>query len=197
MRVLRRLALGLLLALAGLPLAGPLPVARAATFTVNTFYLDRDDANPGDAVCDADAVAAGHQCTLRAAISETNALPTADTITVPEGTITLTLAGAGEGENATGDLDITDDLTINGTGTSRPIVDGNELDRVLYIGPGAVVTINYLAIQNGRTPDGVASTANRGGGILSHGIVTLNDVYIAHNETGDGQDGSCWGVFRG
>ena len=88
--------------------------AEAATIIVNTT-ADAVDANPGDGVCD-DGTG---NCTLRAAIMEANALAGADTITVPAGTYTLAIAGTDEDAGATGDLDITDDLTIVGAGAGR------------------------------------------------------------------------------
>src|SRR5262249_44141337 len=47
----------------------------------------------------------GH-VSLRSAIQAANAKPNADTIIVPQGTITLTIAGTNEDNAATGDLDI-------------------------------------------------------------------------------------------
>ena len=86
--------------------------AQAATFTVTKT------ADTNDGFCDAD-------CSLREAIIATNALPGADTITVPAGTYTLSIAGTFEDAAATGDLDITDELTFSGAGAdtspqSRP-----------------------------------------------------------------------------
>src|SRR5438046_1414468 len=46
----------------------------------------------------------------------------ADTITLPAGTYTLAIAGAGEDAAATGDLDITGSLTINGAGAATTII---------------------------------------------------------------------------
>src|SRR5439155_10912015 len=83
--------------------------AEAATFTVDCT-MDDVDAAPGDGIC---ATATG-ECTLRAAIQETNALPGPDSITLPAGTYTLTIPGTGEDIAATGDLDVTDDLDIRG-----------------------------------------------------------------------------------
>ena len=42
------------------------------TFTVNTTS-DADDVNPGDGICDSDSAASGSQCSLRAAMKESNA----------------------------------------------------------------------------------------------------------------------------
>ena len=84
---------------------------KAATFTVNSTG-DATDANPGDGV--AETAPDNGVCTLRAAIQEANALAGADTINLPAGTYTLSIAGANEDAAATGDLDITDNLTITG-----------------------------------------------------------------------------------
>src|SRR6266404_7208434 len=98
-----------LLTLASLLLA--VAPAAAATFTVNDT-ADAVDAAPGNGSC----ATAGGGCTLRAAIQEANANTGPDTITVPDGTYMLTIAGRDEDSAATGDLDITDDVTITGAG---------------------------------------------------------------------------------
>src|SRR5262245_38264714 len=81
-------------------------------FTVETIE-DAVDLNPGDGVCET-TVGPNNACTLRAAIQEANALPGPNTIHMPAGTYTLSLAGGDEDAAATGDLDITGDLTIEG-----------------------------------------------------------------------------------
>src|SRR4051794_11594970 len=62
---------------------------------------------------------------LREAVIAANANPGADIVQVPAGTFTLTLAGAKEDACQTGDLDVTGDLTVQGTGTSTTVLDGN------------------------------------------------------------------------
>ncbi len=61
-----------------------------------------------------------------------------NTINLPSGTYTLTIAGANEDASATGDLDITSNLTIKGAGSSNTIIDGNSLDRVIQVLQGKV-----------------------------------------------------------
>ena len=95
-------------------LAFQLP-ASAAQFIVNSAR-DGVDANPGDGLC---ATAAG-DCTLRAAIQESNALPGADVIFVPGAVYTLTIPGTGEDAAATGDLDITEAPHGPGRRDQRP-----------------------------------------------------------------------------
>src|SRR5207247_9755677 len=111
-----------------LALMGRADGTMAANFTVDST-ADAVDARPGDGVC---ATLAG-QCTLRAAVQEANARPGTDSISVPPGTYVLAIPGAGEDASATGDLDITDDLTITGSGAGSTIVDGGHLDRVFHV----------------------------------------------------------------
>jgi len=154
------------------------PGARAASFVVNST-ADAVDVMPGDGICATDAAT----CTLRAAIQETNALSGADTITVPAGTYTIAIAGAGEEAAATGDLDITGNLTITGAVGGETIVSGGGLDRVFDVLAPAVVTLSRLTIQSGNasTPDAP------GGGIRNAGALTLSTMAIRGNTAaGDG-----------
>ena len=138
---------------------------RAAVFTVN--YLgdtNANDINPGDGVC-ADALGA---CGLRTAIQEANALPGLDTIVLPAGTITLATAGQNEEAALTGDLDITDSLTIRGAGASVTLIDGNgavTIDRVFHVrqSGSSYITVDFvdLSVRGGNLPAGT------GGGILA------------------------------
>src|SRR5206468_2188639 len=73
----------------------------------------------------------------------------------------------------TGDLDIKDNLTINGKGSSSTVVDGNSLDRVFQVLSGNV-TISNLTIQHG--------FSFAGGGLFnSNGNVTLTSVVVRDN----------------
>ena len=117
--------------------------------------------------------ATGH-ISLRSAIKAADAHGGANTIILPAGTFTLTIAGAGEDASATGDLDITRNLTIKGKSSASTIIDGNNLDRVFQI-LGGKVSISKVTIQDGRV-------AGDGGGILNTGgKVTLSSVAILNN----------------
>lgn len=157
---------------------------QAATFTVNST-ADSVDAAPGNGTC-ADAAGA---CSLRAAISEANALAGADTITLPAGTYTTTLPTSNENLNANGDLDIRQDLTITGAGAGTTFVEADAAtatasDRVFHIPlAGVVVVIENLTVRNGFLLDpGVPF--GRGGGIQNFGNLTLNGVTVSGNQTG-------------
>lgn len=149
-------------------------------------------------------------CSLREAIANANnddqgqvdclAGSGKDVITLPEGTYTLTRAGAGEDGNTTGDLDIADDLQINGSGKNTGIQAGTTspvddtcydcIDRVFDIQSGVVVEINNVTIQYGLTPDGVAGVdggnSESGGGIRNSGDLTMNSCTVRYNRTGNG-----------
>ncbi len=152
-----------------LPLSGP--------FQVNSFS-DTVDADPGDGLAeDADG-----NITLRSAIIESNALAGLDTIELEAGTYTLSLAGADEDAAATGDLDITDTLTIIGRGINTTTIDANDLDRVLHISTDAdiLVRLTDLTLVNG-------AVTGDGGGILNSGRLELTRVKIASSAaTGSG-----------
>ena len=151
----RRAGLWVVLLVVGFQVAGlvlfsiatPLPV-EANTFTVNSTD-DAVDEDFGDGSC----ATAGGECTLRAAIQQANALAGADTIKLKAGLYTLTLAGSSENDGATGDLDITEDLTLIGAGAKKTFINDGQLDRVFHIIGGISVTITDMTIQNGLATD--------------------------------------------
>jgi CSLREA domain-containing protein len=162
----------------------PLPVLNV------TSTNDAVDANIGDGVCD-DGTG---NCTLRAAIQEANDCPGPDTINVPAGTYLLTIAGTGEQAAATGDLDITDELTINGAGSATTIIDANALDRAFHIRNG-VSTINAIAVVNG-----LGNESWGGGGIRvdTGSTLNLNQARVANNQSpGSGGAADGGGISNG
>jgi CSLREA domain-containing protein len=162
------------------------PAHAAATFTVNS-PADVVDAAPGNGVCE---TAPGNGvCTLRAAIQEANAWPGDDTITVPSGTYTLTIPGRGEYLAATGDLDITSSITINGAGAGSTIIEAGTLgvggppdgiDRVFRVDGVFTVNISGVTVRNGNV-----SSGNLGGGISNY-LATLtitNSAFSGNSAT--------------
>jgi hypothetical protein len=85
---------------------------------------------------------------LRQAILDANAQPGADLIrfapAARDGTVALT----------SGELSITDDLTIEGPGANRLAVSGNDASRVFRIGSGVSVDIDDLTTTHGRADNG-------------------------------------------
>jgi CSLREA domain-containing protein len=118
-----------------------------------------------------DGVCNVSDCSLREAVDNANACPGPQTIHLPAGGYILTIAGAEEDANATGDLDITDDLSILGVGA--PSVDGGGIDRAFEVFSPAMVDMDLLIIVNG--------VAQLGGGIRNHGNLTIANSSIHDN----------------
>jgi CSLREA domain-containing protein len=158
----------------------PILATRATTFVVTKT----DDTNDG--ACDAD-------CSLREAIIAANATPGDDTITLPAGTFSLTISGRGENEAATGDLDITGNLVINGASAATTIIDANDLDRVLHITGMVSVSIFDVTVSNGAEYGDY-----QGGGILvsADSQLTLTNCVIHDNRTASGDYGSGGGIYN-
>ncbi len=184
----------------------------AATFTVNST-IDAIDANAGDGVCE---TAPGNgECTPRAAVQETNALAGADAITLPAGTFTLSIAGTDEDAAGTGDLDITQDLTINGSGAVNTIIDGGGIDRIFdltFFGTPVTVNITGVTIRNGNADEGGGisnfsgtlsitdsiingNTATFGAGVASRRTLTLTGTTVSGNVGTHG--GGIWSLSTG
>ena len=135
-----------------------------------------------------DSLAVDGNCTLREAIIAANtdaavdACPAgsgADVVVVPAGTYTLTLVGADEDAAATGDLDVTADLEIDGAGAATTVIDGNSTDRVLDIDPagaGLTVLISGVTLQHG-------TSVQEGGAVRSRATLTLADSIVQANLT--------------
>ncbi len=153
----------------------------AAVFTVNTIN-DTADIAPGNGIC-ADA---SSKCSLRAAITEANALAAATTtITPPAGTFTQTLVAPNENLNAGGDWDITSTIKINGAGETTTFVQaaatsGTATERVLNVRPSGNLTLSGVTVRHGRFNGSVSST-KRGAGIENLGRLTLLHVIVRDN----------------
>ncbi len=140
--------------------------------TMATTYVVTKTADTNDGVCDDD-------CSLREAIIAANNNPGMSTIIVPAGVYLLTIPGLFEDESATGDLDITDDLILQGDGIDQTIIDGNQLDRVLHI-HNSNVHITGVTIRNGDLSPYPQTT---GGGILiDRGSLSLVNVKVSGNK---------------
>lgn len=149
---------------------------QAAQFTIDTSR-DAHDILAGDGICETNTA----NCSLRAALEESNALVGLDKIILPSGNYII--------RSGASSLLVTDDLDILGTGAST-IVDGGQRDRVFTIySPTAAqaitVTISAITIQNGLTqsslPNGILS--GYGGGLFVGEMtdLALNNVVIRNN----------------
>jgi len=163
-------------------------VALADTFTADQLF-DAQDSEPGDGKCDASAETEGRQCTLRAAIQESNALDGRDIVVLIEGTYLLTLPSPdsnGDGipdpeqRAATGDLDVRDETSIRGAGLDETVVNATN-DRHFQLARRVTrAGISGLTLANGNGVTGPNS--GRGGGILNFGTLLLEDVALRQNQ---------------
>ncbi len=161
----------------------------------NATFVVSKTPDTNDGACNAD-------CSLREAIVAANAAAGADMITfAPNGTFQLTIAGANENAAATGDLDITQALTIVGNGTANTIVQAgstasNGIDKVFSVNPAFnaafATSISGLTMRFGRNP----STFNGdgfGGGLdwdgVANGTITMSNVNVESNTALDGRGG--------
>lgn len=143
-------ASGAVLALGAALVTATPGVAGAATYTVTT----NADSGAGS---------------LREAIATANG-----TVGVPD-VITFSPALIGSTITLTsGDLEITDELAIQGPGAASLTISGNDNDRVFYVsGAAGAVTVSGVTLTDGSAPTG--------GGILSFSDLTITDATITGN----------------
>ena len=132
------------------------PKTMLSAFIVDS-PLDQPDANPGDGI----ASTASGETTLRAAVQEANAAPGLDSIVLPPGLIELSLQGPTDHSAASGDLEITDDLVISGTGLDESFIDAAQIDSAFHIQGGVSLTLQQLTLQV--SADSGAGITNDGG----------------------------------
>lgn len=129
--------------------------ALAATFLVNST-VDDVDANPGDGICQ---TATPGECTMRAAIEESNSLSGSDSVLIPLGTYLFTVDGT---------IVISDDISITGADQSLTFI---EQGGFLITSP-INFSMSQLTIQNGGNP-----IDNSGGANLSLANVTISNNF--------------------
>ena len=134
-------------------------------------------ADTADGSCDVS------DCSLRDAIMAANSYFDFDPlvmseVVVPAGNYLLTLAGPDEDAAATGDLDVTKDLILQGDPNGGTFIDGNASDRVLQVLGDSRLTLVDVTIKNGSTE---GNSSNDGGGIFVDGELTLIRSTITEN----------------
>lgn len=134
---------------------------RAQTFIVDDEE-DRIDWVHGDGFCRTNL----YSCTLRAAIQEANALPGQQTIALGAGEHLTQIDGADEDAAATGDLDVTDDLVIEGSGATTTTVQASTADRIFDVAEGVNLTLSDVTVFGGLTFDVGAGLRAREGAFV-------------------------------
>ncbi len=132
---------------------------------------------------------AGNSHSLRAAIIAANNSGGDDVITLQKGVYKLSITNSNGQENQAyeGDLDLTQSgrkVTIQGAGAGKSIIDAACIDRIFQIFEGVTVIFKNVTLRNGLAQDDGSEgaypgdTFAYGGGILSNGCVTLQNVVI-------------------
>jgi len=113
---------------------------------------------------------------LRQAIADASPRDTIDfTVT---GTVTLT----------SGELVITNDLTINGPGATNLTVSGNSLSRVFQVPNLSTVTIRGLTVADGLSYEAA--------GVLNYGMLTLESCTLSGNHSDSSSNGGHGGAIN-
>jgi CSLREA domain-containing protein len=151
------------------------------TFTVNSTA---DIVGyPGNTSCE--TVPGNGICTLRAAIMAANHLPVGGaTIKIPPGTYTISIPPSNADDEASGDFNLTKNMSLVGDGNLFTTLDGNGLDRVFTIAASTVVSISGVTIESGNAR--VSPASHLGGGVYNKGTLTLSDDIITANSADQG-----------
>jgi cysteine-rich repeat protein len=138
--------------------------AYSANFVVNDAG-GGGDAAPGDGVCE--HTAAAGDCTVQAAVQESNAWSEHDSIILPAGDFPADPL-----------LEIADSAIVAGAGASATTIFGNGLDTVLYFYLNVDVTLVGVTVTGGHG-------MNVGGAITMSGgaQLTLIDCVVSGNQT--------------
>jgi hypothetical protein len=155
-----------------------------------TFNVDRTDdtATP--------CVEGAGDCSLRGAIIAANQNPGLDTINIPAGEYILSIEGRFEDATATGDLDITDDVNIEGAGETQTIINASGIDRVIHILANATVEIADLTVTGGFDyMSGNFPFDGTGAGIYNGGnsYLKMRNCSVANNGT---EWGTAGGIYN-
>jgi CSLREA domain-containing protein len=181
-----RIPLRLILAAALCLLFCPLPTpAQAAGTSIQVTTTDDELNNDGDCSL-REAVRAAN---LDAAVDGCSAGSGMDTIVLGTGTYLLTIAGTGEDQALTGDLDLSDSVTIIGASAGTTIIDGNAQDRIFHIVAEITVQFSNLTLRNGYAPVGGlyggGGILNGSEGALPGDILITNCVFSNNHATND------------
>jgi hypothetical protein len=87
----------------------------------------------------------------------------------------------------TGEIAITQSVTINTTTPIAITIDGNNASRIFTVGGGITVTLNLITLQNG--------LANQGGAINNAGTLTITNSVITGNTTATVATASGGGIY--
>ena len=181
-------------------------LALATSASAATFKVTRtDDPNPG--------ACKGDDCSLREAVVAANSTGPADTIVLKSKTYNLSQPGDAEDEGETGDLDVSDNLTLKGKGASSTAIKPGWApgeDQMIEVLAGGKLAASGLTLRDGdygiyaasgiyvsgpAPPDSEAKlvlksvnvkSMDSGYGVDNYGRATLKRVRFIGNNAGEG-----------
>ncbi len=151
--------------------------AGAATITVNSTSDDFDLPDNGNCTLREAIVAANTNVAVDGCVAGQPGPGVTDIVVVPAGVYILSIAGSGEDQSQTGDLDLTDSVSIEGISARLTIIEGAGLDRVFDVG-NVAAAISDVTIRDGDAGGG------SGGGILNGGTLTIERCTVEGNSAG-------------
>jgi CSLREA domain-containing protein len=152
-------------------------IAFSSLRTDAATFLVTKTADTNDGICDAD-------CSLREAVAAANAFPTNDEIRF-QGTGEFVLAGTQISVVNNGSL------AIVGRGTPLTSISGNDASRILYIAPGASLSVSGITFRRG---NGAGVPLTGGGAVTVYsGTLSVDDCSFADNSLPGG--GGAMNVF--
>ena len=138
-------------------------------FSVTTLE-DAIDVDVTDNVC----LTAAGECSLRAAVQQANALPGLDHINLPSGEYFLGGSDPGENEALSGDLDISDSLSIRGEEVELVTISAGRVDRIFDL-RGSVQNPTLVSLSRMTVRLGIPPDSERGGCIRNEGAELIVD----------------------
>ncbi|MBK9037785.1 MAG: putative Ig domain-containing protein [Bdellovibrionales bacterium] len=137
-------------------------------FTTMASLGTSPDLNPGDTLC-ADSLG---NCTLRAAVTEANALSIPSIVNIPAGTYSFPVSG---------ELSISSNLTLIGADKLTTILDGQNQTGLFTVADNSFLTLSRITLEDGRktTFDEVGAAIR--GGLNSN--VKIDDCRLLNNST--------------
>jgi hypothetical protein len=152
---------------------GAMSVGTAEAGTPPTYTVTRND-DPAPDGCQP------NDCSTREAFLAANSSAGPNTIVIPAMEIELSIEGTDDTGDA-GDLDILDDVIIQGAGVAVTTIDANQIDAVIDIpGPPGLVEVD-VSIKD------LTITGGSNSGIRNQGILDLSGLNVFGNHNaGDG-----------
>ena len=104
----------------------------------------------------------------------------ADVVAIEGGSFYTDERAGVDDSNENGDLDVKGKTTVRVGGQGRATLDGNSLERVIDVRPGARLTASQLTIQNGQIP--APGPLEVGGGVRNQGTLELRKSDVRDND---------------